>query len=447
MKFDPIVFNALKKEQNDLAGVIVQDLQDKIVFNSQPVDNRVVDLHAIPAIKNKMRWDYPGATYKFNLYAPGSATLIDGDSVAYYAGMDFNPDDGYIYFCAASSVYRVHQDRIGIASHELVHESTKVGNTAGDYFACRYLGQNLLMTATLPKTGSYMVQIINTVTNVATDITTNYQVWFSSFKLNAVLFKNKIFFTQLALASDVYPNKTQRIKSANIDLTGITDVAFFNTLVGGVLYVIDDVLYVSGYENSYTGNLVVYSSADGVNFTLIGTLLAKHHKAVLGSIESLHPHQVIGKSIVFSLYRGIYEFNTVTKKFSFIYDASPFMQGDTFVRLLGYLPADKKLLLAFTAHSTQSLKDFRVTTMFAINCKINSSDNTLSFGKIRKIYRIRGYSHYGVLQTSNGTIVKNNIATTTIHITRPKQLILSATLVPGNKQLEYRLITGIDGSK
>ena len=95
MKFDPIVFNALKKEQNDLAGVIVQDLQDKILFNSQPIDNRVVDLHAIPAIKNKMRWDYPGATYKFNLYAPVSATLIDGDSISYYTGMDFNPDDGY----------------------------------------------------------------------------------------------------------------------------------------------------------------------------------------------------------------------------------------------------------------------------------------------------------------------------------------------------------------
>lgn len=444
MKFDPIVFNALKKEQADLAGAILPDLASKKEFNSVPVDGRVVDLNDYPSIKNKMRWDYSGDTYGFDILLPGLATRTDRNAIPYYHGMDFNPDDGYIYFVAMATVYRIHQDKIGMVSAEIIHESTVANNTSGEYYACKYIGQDLLLVSSgIKGTANILLQLFNVKTMTSTSTSIGFHLWFNLYKLGAVLFNNRIFMVQGQTTTDTYPTKTQRLKSCAIDLTGFTD--HLVGLVGISVHVIGTKLFIAGYENSEAGDLVVYSSLNGTTFTKVGSLTANHHKAVAGLISALHPHMTIGNSIVFGLYRSVYEFNTVTNKFTLIYDASLFMQGDTYVRILGNLHIEQKLLLSFTSFGTEDLKTFRTSSVFAFDYKLTES-NTLNFGKLRKLYRLAGYSHYGVLETTNGTIVKNNIATSLIHITRPRRKTLSNAKPFGNKQLEYRMITDVNGS-
>lgn len=446
MKFDPIVFNALKKEQADLAGVMLPDLRIKKHFNSVPADGRIIDMNDYPAIKNKMRWDYPGVVYGFELFVAGTSTIIDRNSIPYYHGMDFNPDDGYVYFVAMSSIYRIHQTRLGLQSHEIVHESTVTGNTTGEFYACKYLGRDLLLASTITKgsNSSTILHLRNLKTNTFTETTVNFLTWFHSFKLGAVLFNNRIFLTQLQVSSDVYPAKTQRLKSCALDLTGFTE--HLVGLVGITTYVIGNKLFVAGYETSEVGNFVIYSSLDGTNFTKIGTLPANQHNATSWITTALPPAMAIGNSIIFGMFRTIYEFNTLTNKFNLIYDGSMFMQGDAiYIRLLGNIPSEKKILLSFSSMGTDDLKTYRSTTVFAMDYKL-ADDDTLMCGKIRKLYRVSGYSHYGVLETSNGIIVKTNVATTAIHITRPKRNKLNDSTRFGNKQLEHRIITGVDGS-
>ena len=445
MSTDIILYNTLKKETRSLIGLFSSQLSSKQAFNTVPVCvGTVLNMDLMPILDQKQTWDFIG--HPVTPVIPIRNSNNNSVDSHRFITADYEPLSKYIYFGINDALVRVHESNISNMDQvELVAYLPLDGSTTLNAQSIKCISPTKIFitsqTYSSPSKAKWMVYDLTTNTFESSEQA--YSAWMTSYLTATVtVFKDKVF-----IAGQHSETSRHAVVSYNISpFTQINVIA--STITAGKIVLfnpmvttVGEKIFLSGFTTeTSSATYDIYSSTDGTIFTREISIPTGMVEKAANTSNTPTSVLVIGKSIIFGFYSKLVEYNTITQQLSIIVDLNMFMYGNsTHVRILGYLHKEQKLLLTECSYSNDDLIANKFSDLQSLDCKV--SGDILLFGKHRQVYQTNKFSHGGIFQTSNGTIVKLNYGTRTLLITRPRRISVTPESVSHNNlQIEQRII-------